>query len=187
MLMSQVVKFFDFTGPKFCDKRQDSFGSNFPGLPAGDQSSERVTAYEMRQALLCVVAAVLTPTAALRLPYEAVTRRSALSFGGAALVAVLPAQAALAETCLGKCSGEEERRKAERIAIQTGAAKPGAPTTQLSGVEGLIDMTIKREEAERGEPLSELRKEQIRAKIVALSPSEDSQRKGKVKARFRTE
>ena len=142
----------------------------------------------MREALLCLVAAALAPTSALRLPYEAVTRRSALNFGGsAALLAVLPAQSALAETCLGKCAGEEERRKAERIAIQTGAAKPGAPTTQLSGVEGLIDMTIKREEAERGEPLSEVRKEQIRAKIQALTPSEDSQRKGKVKARFRTE
>jgi hypothetical protein len=139
----------------------------------------------MRSTLLWLAAAATVPNvASLRLPSEVVTRRHALANIGAVALAI-PVQAAVAETCWGKC--EDEARKAERLAIQTGTNAATAVTTNLSGVEGLIDMTIKREEKERGEPLSDVRKDQIRAKITAMAPKEETLSKKKVKARFRTD
>merc|ERR1712086_849087 len=148
-------------------------------------ASDTATCNIMRT-LLWLAALTTLPNAvlSLRFPSEVVTRRHALANIGAVAFAV-PIQSAVAETCWGKC--EDPARKAERLAIQTGTAGATAVTSNLSGVEGLIDMTIKREEKERGEQLSEVRKEQIRSKILALTPTEDSQRKSKVKARFRTE
>ena len=62
----------------------------------------------------------------------------------------------------------------------------GTPFRRASE-EGLIDMTIKREEKEKGAPLSDVRKDQIRAKITAMAPQEETLSKKKVKARFRTD
>ena len=52
-----------------------------------------------------------------------------------------------------------------------GQAISGSPTTTLSGVDGLIDLTIKREEAELGAPLSQARKDEIAETIKKMSPN----------------
>ena len=66
------------------------------------------------------------------------------------------------------------RRKAERLAIQTGSGR--APEEKgvsfSSGVQGLIERTIRTEELASGKPLSEERKAQIAAKVRALAPAE---------------
>ena len=127
-------------------------------------------------AMACMVAA----SVGLRLPSpQTVTRRSAMA---AAAVAVLPAQAAFAEFCFKKCDDPDaERRKAERIAIQTGTytgsatvavAAPTVASSQMSGIEGLIDMSIRNEEAATGAPLSDARKAQIAASVRRLAPDE---------------
>jgi len=88
---------------------------------------------------------------------------------------VLPIQHVQA-ACFGKCETEDDaRRKAERIAIQTGSGSYSVEQKGVefsSGVKGLIEKTIRAEELQSGAPLSEERKAQIDAKIRALSPPE---------------
>ena len=120
--------------------------------------------------MLWLFAASISSGAALNLP--AATRRSVVAnlFGGAATL-VLPRQHAQAAF-----QDEEEmaRRKAERLAIQTGSGR--APEEKgvsfSSGVQGLIERTIRTEELASGKPLSEERKAQIAAKVRALAPAE---------------
>ena len=123
-----------------------------------------------RLSIACLLAA-LSPTAALRLSAPG-TRRSAIaSLCGGAAVAVLPMQSARAETCLGKCvDPEAERRKAERLAIQTGSANQSNEKF-ADGVEGLIQKSIRNAEAaNNGVPLSEEEKATIAAKVRSMSP-----------------
>ena len=144
----------------------------------------------MRSALLCL-SALVSAASGLKLsaaPVGDMTRRSAITgFLGGTVALGLPA-AALAETCFGKCvDPDAERKKAERIALQTGTfAAKDERVEYSSGVDGLIERSIASEEQSKGAPLTEERKAQIAAKVRSLSSNQESSRKGKVKARFRT-
>jgi hypothetical protein len=75
----------------------------------------------------------------------------------------------------GKCvDPDAERRKAERLAIQTGSDASEKGVTFSNGVQGLIERSIRNEElANGGAPLSEERKAEIAAKVRALAPSDE--------------
>ena len=122
--------------------------------------------------MLCLVAASLAPAAAALHVPEALTRRTALKNVGAAMAAAaLPLQAN-AEVCLGKCP-EDPTKKAERLAIQTGAQEANAQVYS-SGVEGLIQMSIRNAEAANGgTPLTDYEKAQIATKVRGKVESQE--------------
>lgn len=123
----------------------------------------------LRLTVACLLAALL-PTSALRLSAPT-TRRSALgTLVGGAAVAALPIQSAPAANCLGKCVDEDaERRRAERIAIQTGS-NVSSNEKFSNGVQGLIEKSIRNAEASNGRPLTDEEKDAIAVKVRALSP-----------------
>ena len=112
-------------------------------------------------------------TFALRLSEpELMTRRGAVASMFSGMAALAPqTQIANAETCFGKCTDDAERRKAERLAIQTGtSSKSDNSGIKFSdGVQGLIEKSIYNEELALGGPVSAERKAQIAAKVTALA------------------
>ena len=139
----------------------------------------------MRTFIVCL-GAMISSGLALRVPVpDTVTRRGAIRttlFGGAAVLA-LPTQHALAASVF-QDSDDLERRRAERLAIQTGQSKKVSDTTAYSpGVEGLIERSIANEELALGQKLSEDRKAEIAAKVRKLAPTDSGVRAQPVDAR----
>ena len=135
----------------------------------------------MRAAMICLAAVIASSAAGLHMPSadpSSTTRRLVIAnVVGGATALTLPGQDALA-ACFGKCNDPDlERRTAERLAIQTGTSsksvakeEPGA--TFSTGLDGLIERSIRNEELALGQKLSEESKAQIAAKVRRLAPSD---------------